>query len=99
MRPPARAKEVARNEHPATRTPARALSSAAALPGRERTHRAPGAGGEKGNFLRRVPRRTACARSRFESPEASSDAHRDGAFPVPEDPGELRLQVPAFDRS
>src|SRR5713226_6723632 len=98
MRSPARAKEVARNEHPATRTPARTLSSAPALSGRERTDRAPGAGGEKGSFLRRLPRRTAFARGRLEGPEASSDAHRDGAFPVSEDLGELRLQVPAFDR-
>src|SRR6202011_4029280 len=99
MRPPARAKGVAHDEHPATRTPARTLPSAAALSGRERTHRAPGAGGEKRDFICRVPRRTACAGDWLEGPEASPDANLNGAFSVPEDPGELRLQVPAFDRS
>src|SRR6266852_4209255 len=38
MRPPAKKKEDERNEYPATRTLARALSSAAALSGRVRTH-------------------------------------------------------------
>src|ERR1700680_4581643 len=99
MRRSVRAPEVTRDEHPATRTPARALPSAAALSDRERTDHAPGAGGETGSLLPRLPRRTARRRGRGENPQASSDAHRDGALPVPKDLGKLRLQVPALDRS
>src|SRR5215470_9468695 len=98
MRPSARTKEVAGNEHSATRTFARAQPSAAALSDRTRAYRAPGTSGEKGGFLRRLPRRSADARGRRKNPETSPDAYRDGTVPVPKNHRELRLQIPALAR-
>ena len=58
----------------------------------------PGTGGKERNILRRLPRSTAGLRGGCQNSQASSDADCDGALSVPEDAGELRMELTRFRR-
>src|SRR5262249_45442549 len=71
----------------------------AAVPRRGGADDAPRAGVQTRGRLCGLPRRAPGARGAGEGGEAPGDADRHGALPLPQDARELRLQIPALDRT